>query len=133
MQLQKLMHVRMFKCLLTNFVCIATVITSKKSKQYVGSSGWSFTVKRHKYSFYNIKYRLKTTLFKYIRNYKDINKHFSFNCKVFARTKNKFNLKLGCTLRIIKKHEISKLNSNLTFKIQNDFFGNCKHFFKALL
>ena len=62
-------------CLLTNFICRATVITSEKSKQYVGSSGLSFKSKytRHTCSFNNSKYRLKTTLFKYIWDLKDRN------------------------------------------------------------
>ena len=60
-------------CLLTNVIYRATVITSEKSKQYVGSSGLSFKSRytRHKCSFNNSKYRLKTTLSKYIWELKD--------------------------------------------------------------
>ena len=50
--------------LLTNVIFRATVITSEKSKKYVGSSGSLFKTRytRHKCSFNNDKYRLKTTL-----------------------------------------------------------------------
>ena len=48
-------------CLLTNVIYRATVITSEKSKQYVGSSGLSFKsiYKWHKCFFNVSKYRLK--------------------------------------------------------------------------
>ena len=56
-------------CLLTYVIYRATVITPEKSKQSVGSSSLSFIIRytRHKFSFNNNnKYRLKTTLSKYI-------------------------------------------------------------------
>ena len=68
-------------CLLTNVIYKATVITSVKSKQYVGSSGLSFKsrYRRLKYSFISSKYRLKTTFSKYIYDLKDGSKDFSIN------------------------------------------------------
>ena len=55
-------------CLLTNVIYRATVTTSEKSKQYVGSSGLSFKSRYtpHKCSLNNNNYRLKTTHSKYI-------------------------------------------------------------------
>ena len=79
--------------LLTNVIYRATLITSKKSKQYVGSSGLSFKSRytRHKCSFNSSKYRLKTTLSKCIWELKDKNEDFSISWEVLARTKIKFN------------------------------------------
>ena len=67
--------------LLTNVIYRATVITSEKSKQSVGSSGLSFKIRytRHKFSFNYNKYRLKTTLSKHIWELKDRHKDFSIN------------------------------------------------------
>ena len=76
----------------------------------------------------NSKYRLKTTLLKYIWELKDRNKDFSINWEILALTKNKFNLKHGCTLCNIEKHEISKLNPNLALNKRNELFSKCKHF-----
>ena len=117
-------------CLLTNVIYRATVVTSEKSKQYVGSSGLSFKSRytRHKCSFNNSKYRLKTTLSKYIWELKDKNEDFSINWEILARTKNKFNLKHGCTLCNMEKYEISKLNPNLALNKRNELFSKCKHF-----
>ena len=117
-------------CLLTNVIYRATVVTSEKSKQYVGSSGLSFKSRytRHKCSFNYSKYRLKTTLSKYIWELKDKNEDFSINWEILARTKNKFNLKHGCTLCNMEKHEISKLNPNLALSKRNELFSKCKHF-----
>ena len=54
--------------------------------------------KKHKSSFNNSKYRLKTIFSKYIWELKDKNKEFSINQEILARTQNKFNLKYDCTL-----------------------------------
>ena len=64
------------------------MITSEKSKQYVGSSGLSFKSRytQYKFSFNNSKYRLKTTLSKYIWEEKDINEDLSINWEILART-----------------------------------------------
>ena len=66
-------------CLLTNVIYKVTVLTSEKSKQYVGSSGLLFKSRytRHKCYLNDSKYRLKTTLSKYIWDLKDRNKDFS--------------------------------------------------------
>ena len=80
---------------------------------------------RHKCSLNNSKYRLKTTLFKYIWDLNDINKDLSINCEVLARRERKFNLQHGCTICIMKKHEISKLNSNLALNKRGELFSNC--------
>ena len=95
-------------CLLTSVIYRATAITSEKSKHYVGSSGLSFKSRytRHNCSFNKSKYRLKTTLSKYIWDLKVGNKTFSINREILVRTKNKFNLKHGCTLCNMEKHEI---------------------------
>ena len=45
--------------------------------------------------------------------------------KFLTRTKNKLNLKHGCTLCNMEKHEISKLNSNLALDKRNELFSNC--------
>ena len=81
-------------CLLINVIYWATVKTSEKSKQYVGSSGLSFRSRytRHKCSFNNSKHRLKTTLLRYIWHLKDRNKYFSISLEILERTKNKLNL-----------------------------------------
>ena len=96
-------------CLLTYVIYRATAITLEKNKQYVGSSGLSFKSRytQHKYSFNNSKYRLKTTLLKYIRGLKDRNKNLSINLEILARTQNKFNSKQDCTLCNMEKDEIS--------------------------
>ena len=62
-------------CLLKDVIYRATVKTSEKSKQYVGLSGLSFKSRytRHKCSFKNSKYRLKSTLSKYRWDLKDKN------------------------------------------------------------
>ena len=111
-------------CLLTNVIYRAKVITSEKSKQYVGSSGLWFKSRytRHKYSFNNSKYRLKITLSKYIRELNDRTKDFSINLGILARTKNKFNSKHGCTLCNMEKHEILKLNKNIALDKGKNFF-----------
>ena len=77
-------------CLLTNVIYRATVITSEKSKQYVGSSDLLFKsrYRRYKCSFNDSKYRLKTTLSKYNWDLKDRNKYFSTNWEIIARIKN---------------------------------------------
>ena len=95
-------------CLLTNVIYRATVITSEKSKQYVESTGLSFKsmYTRHKCSFNNSNYRLKTTLSKYILDLKEKNEDLSINWENLARTKNKFNSKHGCTLCNMEKYEI---------------------------
>jgi len=59
---------------------------------------------------------------------KDKNEDFSINWEILARTKNKFNLKHGCTLCNMEKHEISKLNPNLALNKRNELFSKCKHF-----
>jgi len=117
-------------CLLTNVIYRATVTTSEKSKQYVGSSGLSFKSRytRHKCSFNNSKYKLKTTLSKYIWDLKEKNEDFSINWEILARTKNKFNSKHGCTLCNMEKYEISKLNSNIVLNKRKELFSTCKHF-----
>ena len=55
------------KCLLQNGIFKATVKTPEDTKHYVGSSGLTFKSKytRHKCSFNDYKYRLKTSLSKY--------------------------------------------------------------------
>ena len=72
----------------------ATVITSEKCKYHVSSLGLSFKSRytRHKCSLKKSKYRLKSTLSKYIWDLKDRNKCFSINWEILARTQNKFNL-----------------------------------------
>ena len=117
-------------CLLTNFIYRATVKTSEKSKQYVGSSGLSFKSRytRHKCSFNNSKYKLKTTLSKYIWDLKEKNEDFSINWEILARTKNKFNSKHGCTLCNMEKYEISKLYSIIALNKRKELFSTCKHF-----
>ena len=81
-------------CLLTNVIYRATVITSEKCKYHVSSLGLSFKSRytRHKCSLKKSKYRLKSTLSKYIWDLKDRNKCFSINWEILARTQNKFNL-----------------------------------------
>ena len=49
------------------------------------------------------KNRFKTTLSEYIRELKDKNLDFNIKWEILARTKNKFNLKNGCTLCNMKK------------------------------
>ena len=93
------------KCLLQNVIYKATVKTAEETKQYVGSSGLTFKSRytRHKCSFNNYKYRFKTTLSKYIWELKDKNLDFNIKWEILARTKNKFNLKNGCTLCNMEK------------------------------
>ena len=48
---------------------------------------------------------------------------------MLARTKNKFNLKNGCTLcNMEKKNEIEKLNQNIALNKRNKLFRNCCNF-----
>ena len=77
-------------CLLTNVIYRAIVITSEKSKQYVGSSGLLFESRYtwHQCSFNNGKYRLKTVLSKYIWELKDRNEYFSTSWEILAKKTN---------------------------------------------
>ena len=59
---------------------------------------------------------------------KNRNNDFSINWEILARTKNNFNLKYGCTLCSMEKHDISKINSNLALNKRNELFSNCKNF-----
>ena len=95
-------------CLLTNVIYRATVITSEKNKQCVGHQAYHYYT-RHKSYFNNNKYRLKTTLPKYIWELNDRNMYFIINWEILARTKNKLNSKHGCTLCNMEKQEISIL------------------------
>ena len=83
---------------------------------------------KHKLSFNNSKYKLKTILSKHIWELKSSIKDFSINWEILAQTKNKFNFKHGCTLCNMEKHEISKLNPNLALNKRNELFIKCKHF-----
>ena len=85
-------------------------------------------VKLSKCSFNNSKYRLKTTLSQYIWDLKDKNKDFSINWEILTQTKNKFNLKHGCTLCNMEKCKISKLNSNIALNKRTELFSKCNHF-----
>ena len=118
------------KCLLQNVIYKATVKTEENTKQYVGSSGLTFKSRytRHKCYFDNYKYRFKTTLSKYIWELKDKNLDFNIKWEILTRTKNKFDLKNGCTLCNMEKNEIAKLNQEIGLNKRNELFGSCCHF-----
>ena len=104
--------------------------TTEDTKQYAGLSGLTFKGRytRHKRFINNYKYRFKTTLSKYIWELKDKNLDFNIKWEILARTKNKFDLKNGCTLCNMEKNEIAKLNQEIALNKRNELFGSCCHF-----
>ena len=120
------------ECLASNLVYRATVKSEKETKYYVGSTGNTFKERysQHKHSFNNknLKHTNATGLAKYIRKLKSEKTDYEIKWEILCRTKNKLNMRNGCTLCNMEKFEIDKAKGANSLNKRTELKSKCVHY-----